>query len=96
VIPDAGEDVEKEEQSSIVVGIASWYSHSGNQSGVSSENWIYYYLRMQLYHSWVYTQKMLQHITGTHTPLCSLAFLLIIAISWKETRCPPIENGYRM
>jgi hypothetical protein len=36
---DAGEDVEKEERSSIVGGIASLYNHSGNQSGGSSENW---------------------------------------------------------
>jgi hypothetical protein len=32
------EDVEKEEHSSIVGGIASWYNHSGNQFGGSSEN----------------------------------------------------------
>jgi hypothetical protein len=36
---DAGEDVEKEEHSSIVGGIAGLYNHSGNQSGGSSENW---------------------------------------------------------
>jgi len=29
---DAGEDVEKEESSSIYAGIASWYKYSGNQS----------------------------------------------------------------
>jgi hypothetical protein len=34
-----GEDVEKEEHSSIVGGIASLYNDSGNQSGGSSENW---------------------------------------------------------
>jgi len=39
VTTDAGEDVEKEEHSSIVGGIADWYNHSGNQSGGSSENW---------------------------------------------------------
>ena len=39
VTADAGEDVEKEEHSSIAGGIASWYNHSGNQSGGSSENW---------------------------------------------------------
>ena len=33
VTADAGEDVEKEEHSSIVGEIASWYNHSGNQSG---------------------------------------------------------------
>jgi hypothetical protein len=35
----AGEDVEEEEHSSIADGIASWYNHSENQSGASSENW---------------------------------------------------------
>jgi hypothetical protein len=39
VTADAGEDVEKEEHFSIVGEIASWYIHSGNQSGSSSENW---------------------------------------------------------
>jgi hypothetical protein len=36
---DAGEDVEKEKHSSIAGRIASWYNHSGNQFGSSSENW---------------------------------------------------------
>jgi hypothetical protein len=50
---DAGKDVEKEEHSFIVGGITSLYSHSGNLSGSSSsENWTYYYLRTQMYHSW--------------------------------------------
>jgi hypothetical protein len=39
VTADAGKDVEKEEHSSIVDGIASSYNHSGNESGSSSENW---------------------------------------------------------
>jgi hypothetical protein len=40
VTADAGEDVEKEEHSSIAGGISSWYNHSGNQSGGYSEIWI--------------------------------------------------------
>jgi hypothetical protein len=39
VTADAGADVEKEEHSSVVGGIASLYNHSGNHSGGSSENW---------------------------------------------------------
>jgi hypothetical protein len=39
VTTDAGEDVEKEEHSSIADGIASWYNHSGYQFSGSSENW---------------------------------------------------------
>jgi hypothetical protein len=39
-----GDAVEKEEPSSITGGIANWYNHSGNPSGVSSENWKYIYL----------------------------------------------------
>jgi hypothetical protein len=63
VTTDAGEDVEKEEHSSIAGGIASWYNHSGNQSGISSETWKYFYRKKQLYHSWAYTQKMLHNTT---------------------------------
>jgi hypothetical protein len=36
VTADVGKNVEKEEHSSIAGGIASWYNHSGNQSGGSS------------------------------------------------------------
>jgi hypothetical protein len=36
---DAGKDVEKEEHSSITCETASWYNHSGNQFGGSTENW---------------------------------------------------------
>ena len=39
VTADAGEYVVKDEHSSIAGGIASWYNHSQNQSGCSSENW---------------------------------------------------------
>jgi hypothetical protein len=39
VTADAGEDMEKEEHSSIAGGIASLYNHSGNQCGGSSEDW---------------------------------------------------------
>jgi hypothetical protein len=39
VTTDADKDVEKEEHYSTAGGIASWYNHSGNQLGGSSENW---------------------------------------------------------
>jgi hypothetical protein len=45
-LPD--KDVEKEEHSSIVGRIASWYNHFRNQSGGSSENWTDFFLRMFL------------------------------------------------
>jgi hypothetical protein len=41
VTADAGKDMEKEGHTYIVGGISSWYNHSGNQSGGSSENWSY-------------------------------------------------------
>jgi hypothetical protein len=68
---DAGEDMEKEEHSSTVGRIASFYNHPGNQFCIFSERSTYYYLRTQLYHSWAYTQKMLQHVIRKHAPLCS-------------------------
>jgi hypothetical protein len=39
VTTHVGEDVEKEEYSSIAGGIANWYNYSENQSGGSSEMW---------------------------------------------------------
>jgi hypothetical protein len=71
VTADAGEDVEKEEHSSIAGGIASWYNHSGNWFVSSSENWPQYYWKIQQYHSWAYTQKMFQFVIRTRAPLCS-------------------------
>jgi hypothetical protein len=55
----------------IAGGIASWYNYSGNKFGGSSENWIYYYWKIQQYISSAYTQKMLPLIIRTHAPLCS-------------------------
>jgi hypothetical protein len=84
------------EHSSIVGGITSWYNPSGNQSGCFSENWKYFYLRTQLFHSWAYTQKMHQHINNKDT--CSTMFiaaLFITSRSWKQPRCPLERNGYR-
>ena len=40
MIADAVKDAEKGEHSLIAGGITSWYNHSGNQFGSSSENWI--------------------------------------------------------
>jgi hypothetical protein len=68
---DAGKDAEKEEHSSVAGRIASWYSHSGNQLGCSSETLTLYYWMIQHYHFWVYTQKMLQHVIRIPAPLCS-------------------------
>jgi hypothetical protein len=70
VTADAGEDVEKEEHSSFAGGTASWYNHSRNQSGGSSENWTYFYLKIQQYHFQAYIQMMFQHVIRTHAPLC--------------------------
>jgi hypothetical protein len=38
VTADAGKDMEKRGHSSIVGEIASWYNHTGNQSGGSLKN----------------------------------------------------------
>jgi hypothetical protein len=65
---DAGEDVEREEHSFIAGGIASRCNHFGNQSGDSSENWTWYYWRIQQYLSWAYIQKMFQLVIRTHAP----------------------------
>jgi hypothetical protein len=69
VTTDACKDVDKKKHSSFAGVIESWYNHSGNQFNSSSEYWSVYYLNTQLYHSRVYTQKMLQHVIQTQAPL---------------------------
>jgi hypothetical protein len=78
--------VEKEEHSSIAGGIASWYNHSGSQSGGSSENW-----KTQLYHSWEYTQKMPHHAQKHMFHYIHIT-LFVIARSWKQPKCPITEK----
>jgi hypothetical protein len=48
VIAHTGENLEKEEQSSIARGIANWYKVSGNQYGTSLEYWKWFYQKVQL------------------------------------------------
>jgi hypothetical protein len=47
----------KENNPPLLVGL-QMNNHSGNQSDSFSQNWKYFYLKTQLYHSWVYTQKI--------------------------------------
>jgi hypothetical protein len=90
VTADAGENVEKEEHSSIASGIASWYNHPGNQSGGSSENWTQkqQYLKTQSIHP--------EDASTQNKDICSTMFiaaLFIIARSWKKkTHVPQLES----
>jgi hypothetical protein len=88
VTADAGKDVEKEIHSSIVIGIASLYNHSGNQSGkldiVRLENPAIPLIG--IYPEDVRTSKK---------DTCSsmfIAALFILARSWKEPICPSTEE----
>jgi hypothetical protein len=89
VTADAGEDMEKEEHSSIGGGITSWYNHSGNQSSCCSENWIY--LRTQLY-SWAYTQKNAPTYSKDTCSTMFIVALFIIARSREKYRCTSTEE----
>ena len=88
---DAGEDVEKEEHSSIAGGIASLYNHSGNHSGSSSENWTKYYRNPAIPLLGIYPEDA----PTCNKDTCSTMFiapLFIIARSWEEPRCPSREE----
>jgi hypothetical protein len=89
---DPGEDVEKEEHSSIAGGTASWYNHSGNQFGISSKTLDIVLLKDPAI--------PLLGIYPEDAPTCNkdtcstmfIAALFLIAISWKEPRCPSTEE----
>jgi hypothetical protein len=93
VTADAGEDVEKEEHSSIAGGIASWYNHSGNES-------VWQFLRkldivlledLAIPLLAIYPKDAPTYKKDTCSPMF-IAALLIIARSWKEPRCPSTEE----
>jgi hypothetical protein len=95
VTADAGKNVKKEHHSSVTSGLASWYNHSGNQSGSSSEK-----LGIVLLEVWAIP---LWGIYPEDVPTCNkdtwstmfIAALFIIARSWKQPRWPQRRNGYR-
>jgi hypothetical protein len=88
---DFGEDLEKEEHSSNARGILSWYYHSENQSGGSSEK-----LGIVLPED---PDTPLLGIYQQDDPTCTkktcstmfIAALFRIARSWKEPRCSSTE-----
>ena len=86
-----GEDVEWGEHSSIVGGNANLCSHCGNQCGSFPGNWESTSLRTQQFHSWEYTQEMPYHTTKAFVQLF-IAALFVIARTWKQPRCPSIEE----
>jgi hypothetical protein len=56
------------ELSSIACGLPNLYNHSGNHSGIFSENWKEFYPAIP--HQGI-VPKMIHHTTRIHTPLCS-------------------------
>ena len=84
--------MDKEEHSSTAGGVANWCNHSGNQSGGSSENWPFHFMK--------YPAIPLLGIYPEDSPACNkdtcstmfIAALFIIARSWKEPRCPSMED----
>ena len=70
------------------------YNCFANQYSVFSENWKSIYLKTQQYHSWAYTQRMLNH-TKDICPTMFIAALFIIARTWEQPRCPSTEEWIR-
>ena len=78
--------MEKEEHSSTAVVVANWYNHSGNQSDGSSlpEDPTIPLLG-------IYPEDSLPCNRDT-CPTMFIAALFIIAGTWKEPRCPSMEE----
>jgi hypothetical protein len=92
VTADAGKDVVKEEHSFIAGGIASFYNHSGNQSGSSSEIRI---LLLLVDPAIPLLGIYPEDVTTGNKDTCStvfLAALFIIVRSWKEPRYPSTDE----
>ena len=67
--------------------IANLCSHCGNQCGSFSGNWESIYLKTQQFHSW--------NALSYYKSICSTMFiaaLFVIVRTWKQPRCPSIEE----
>ena len=82
----------KREHSSTTGGNANLYNHFGNQCGGFSGNWESTYLRIQQYHSWVYTPKNDQSYYKIIYSTMFIAALFVIGRIWKQPRCPSTEE----
>jgi len=86
VTVDAGENVEKEQHSSIAGEVANWYNNCGNQSGGSSENWTVLPKDPAIPLLGIYPKNAPIY----NKDACSTMFitaLFIIARSCKQSRC---------
>jgi hypothetical protein len=91
----AGECVEKEEHSSIAGGIARLYNHSGNQFGGSSQKLDIVLLEdPEIPPLGIYSEDVPTCNKDKYSTMF-IAALFIIAISWKEPRCPSTEEWIR-
>jgi hypothetical protein len=92
VTAHVGEDVEKEEHSTITGGTANWYNHSGNKSGGSSKK-----LGIDLPEDPAIPLLGMypKDVPPCHRGTCSTMFiaaLFVIARSWKQPKCPTTEE----
>jgi hypothetical protein len=71
VTADAGEDVEKEEHSSIAGGICKLVQPLWKSVWQFLRKLDIVFWKIQQYLSWAYTQKMFQLVRRTHVPLWS-------------------------
>jgi hypothetical protein len=85
--------VEQGKLSSTVDGSANLYKPFGNQFCGFSENWESMYLKMQLYHSWAYTQKMPYYTIGMIAQLCAQHLFFVIARNGNNLDIPQLKNG---
>jgi hypothetical protein len=67
----ASKEMEQGEHYSIAGGSMNLDRHFGNQYSTSLKNWESIYLKIQLYCSWAYTQRMCHPIMRMLAPLCS-------------------------
>ena len=68
-------------------------SHHGEQCGDPLENWKYNCHMTQQSHSWAYTPRK-QDLKETRVPMF-IAALFIIARTWKQPRCPSVDEWIR-
>jgi hypothetical protein len=86
-----GENMEENENSSIIGGSTNLYSHSENEHIASSENWKLILLKIQLCHTWAHNQRTPIYHRGTYSTMITAA-LFIITRNCKNLNFPQLKS----
>ena len=90
--PNAGKDVEQQELSFIIGRNAKWCSHFVGSLAVFYKNKHIFTILSSNHTSWYLPKDLKTYVYTKTCTMIFIAYLLIVAKTWKQPRCPWMIN----